>query len=515
MIVIYHSNAKIREVLKDGNQKIDFDSQSSLAKGLYNIAKYFPDEKIVWCHLDCKANLNLEGIVILFHHNQLMLSFNPNVHSFLGREIGYVEQSPFIKINKYVTYPTWQMSSAVGVIHASVLITLKDSIPLDTDFDYYLNSVAKLAMPLGLICYSEPQLLSGSNTWVTPKASNCNLFKFVKQHYKTRWVFLLFLNLFLYERKVAVFPFIFSFFYFKRKLNINFLDDIYVQSTKETVALGTIDVIIPTIGRKQYLYDVLQDLAKQTHLPEKVIIVEQNPLESSISELDYLNTENWPFAIKHIFTHQAGACNARNLALAEVESEWVFMADDDIRFEEDFIENALKNSNKLGSNTTTFGCYVKDYPIHNKEQNQKQWASFGSGCSIVKSEVLGNSLYNSGFEFGYGEDADFGMQLRNKGIDVLFLPVPEILHLKAPMGGFRTKPVLQWHNETIQPKPSPTVMLYQLLHQTKEQRLGYKTTLFFKFYSKQTIKNPFSYFINYKKQWNQSVYWANQLKKQS
>ena len=65
-----------------------------------------------------------------------------------------------------------------------------------------------------------------------------------------------------------------------------------------------------------------------------------------------------------------------------------------------------------------------------------------------------------GFEFGFGEDADFGMQLRNQGYDVLYLPEPEILHLKAPIGGFRTKPVLQWQNESIQPKPSPTVMLY-------------------------------------------------------
>jgi GT2 family glycosyltransferase len=36
-------------------------------------------------------------------------------------------------------------------------------------------------------------------------------------------------------------------------------------------------------------------------------------------------------------------------------------------------------------------------------------------------------------------DNDFGMQLRNQGHDVLYLPEPQILHLKAPMGGFRTE----------------------------------------------------------------------------
>jgi hypothetical protein len=28
----------------------------------------------------------------------------------------------------------------------------------------------------------------------------------------------------------------------------------------------------------------------------------------------------------------------------------------------------------------------------------------------------------------------------NQGIDVLYLPEPKIIHLKAPVGGFRTKP---------------------------------------------------------------------------
>ena len=37
------------------------------------------------------------------------------------------------------------------------------------------------------------------------------------------------------------------------------------------------------------------------------------------------------------------------------------------------------------------------------------------------------------YEFGFGEDIDFGMQLRNNGIDIIYLPYPEIIHIKAPM----------------------------------------------------------------------------------
>lgn len=120
-----------------------------------------------------------------------------------------------------------------------------------------------------------------------------------------------------------------------------------------------------------------------------------------------------------------------------------------------------------------------------------------------------------GLEFGYGEDFDFGMQLRKLGEDVLYLPTPEIIHLKAPIGGFRTKPVLPWHAELVQPKPSPTVLLSILTHNTKEQLLGYKTTLFIKYYKFQNIKNPFRYYRFFKTQWGRSVFWANELKSKS
>ncbi|MNE39807.1 hypothetical protein D3C80_1337820 [compost metagenome] len=103
------------------------------------------------------------------------------------------------------------------------------------------------------------------------------------------------------------------------------------------------------------------------------------------------------------------------------------------------------------------------------------------------------------------------MQLRNLGYDIIYSPQPEILHLKAPIGGFRTKHILAWGNEKIQPKPSPTVMLYKVLHLTQEQIDGYRTVLFFKYYRVQKTKNPIQYYFNYKKQWLQSLYWANKL----
>lgn len=513
MIIVYHQNEKIIDVVSIDDQKIKFDCKLTIAAGLHVLAQQFPDKKILWCSLNVKEQLNIKGIETLFHHNKMMFSYAPDSTNYLGSKIGYVEESPFVNINKKVSYPTWQMSSLVGVVHASVLVAIKDKIKLDSDFEYYLNSVAKVCMPLGLLCYSEPKLLIETIIVNEQRASVYTLFKFVKQHYRFRWILLLLLNMLIYEGKFPFVAFFISVFFKNRNKNGIHLDAITVESSLKVIDKRTIDVIIPTIGRSDYLYDVLKDLAQQTYLPVKVIIVEQNPVPESKSELGYLYNEEWPFVINHTFTHQPGACNARNIALSKVESELVFLADDDVRFNNFFIQESLEHIEEYGVKAVSINCsYTKERQTYTKIF---QWRSFGSGCSIVFSDSLKKCQFNLGFEFGYGEDSDFGMQLRNIGVDILYLPKPQMLHLRAPVGGFRTKPNLLWKEDAMQPKPAPTVMLHKIVNETKEQVLSYKTSLFFKYYKNQKIKNPIKYLINYKKQWNQSVFWANELKNKS
>lgn len=509
MIILYHNKNKVIRVVSQNNEILTFNKQASIAAILNDLAVTYPYSKIVWCHQDFESFIDLEFLNNVFQHDKMMFSYNPCDINFLSRKIGYIDESPFIKINKKVTYPTWQMSGIIGVIHGRILLALNGKIKLDQNFDYYLSSIAKVCMPLGLLCYSEPKLLSGNYPIIISKSSGFKLFKFVKQHYKTRWIFLLFLNLMIYEYKFPLLAFIYSCFFRNRtKSNID-INKIVASSTVAVQNKTTIDVIIPTIGRKEYLYDFLKDLSKQTCLPNNVIIVEQNPLSESISNLGYLTSEIWPFTIKHTFTHQAGACNARNIALKKVESEWVFLADDDIRINNSFIETSFELIFQNKNKAMTFNCLKEG----EKTGNNKifQWITFGSGCSIVKNEVVKDLSFDIKYEFGFGEDADFGMQIRNKGYDILYFPTPQILHLKAPVGGFRTKPDLPWSEDLIKSKPSPTVMLYKVLHETKEQINGYRIILFFKYYKSQSIKNPIMYFFNFQKEWKQSIYWASKL----
>ena len=510
MIIVYHQNNRITKVISATNETISVKIKTSIADVMMALANQFPNAKIIWCNQLLENSLNLNEIKTLFHHNKLMLSYGTTKTSFLGHRIGFVEESPFIKINKNCTYPTWLMSSEVGVIHASVLNLIGAKIKADSNFDYFLNSVAKVGMILGLLCYSEPKLLSNNSPANKDHKANLYvLFRFVKQHYKMRWIVLLFFNLFIFEKQLPIFPFVYSLFFKNRKKTGINLDSIPVKSGLAVVDKKSIDVIIPTIGRKKYLYAVLQDLAQQTHLPINVIIVEQNPQPDSVSDLDFLRNHIWPFNIKHTFTNQSGACNARNLALRQVESEWVFFNDDDNKFGCDLIENVFEKAEQYGATIITT-AYLQEHEIQDYILVH-QSGIFGSGNSFVKTSCLAAVSFDMALEFGYGEDTDFGMQLRNKGFDVIYFPDLKITHLKAPMGGFRIKVKMLWENENMQPKPSPTIMYVLLKHYTQEQLLCYKLVSFFKLISKEPLNKYFLFFIEFQKKWKRSLYWANQL----
>jgi glycosyltransferase involved in cell wall biosynthesis len=473
---------------------------------LFLLANIHENEQIIWCHSDFEIYLNIDFINAIEYKTYSIQSYNPYQNNFLNSRLGYIDQNSLLKVNKNVKFQTWQMHASVGIVSSNLLKKLEKHIDVkNEDFNYLLNSIAQRTFMNGVLCYSEPNLLHNLKIDEDFSSNNYTLFQFVKQHYKFKWLFLLLLNVFLYERKFLFFPFIKALFYKKRQvLKTNFISEIFNISVD--VSAISIDVIIPTIGRATYLKDFLNDLKNQELLPKNVIIVEQNPNLNSTSELDYLTNETWPFKIIHQFIHQSGACNARNLALQEVRSDWVFFADDDIRIGASFLKDAFYKIDSLKAKAILFSCLLKNQK--NTFETPHQTAVFGSGCTIVKSEFTSKVLFDTKYEFCFGEDSDYGMKVRNLGADIIYLPEPKILHLKAPVGGFRTKPTYLWSNEVVLPKPSPTIMLNLLRYSTVQQQNGYKMLYFIK---SLRWKKPFQSLKEINKQWKSSLFWANKL----
>jgi hypothetical protein len=508
MILLIHRNAlNVARVLKDGIViKVKNTKCHSV---IWEIAEKYPDEIIAWCEEKYKDILNLDQWAQLFHHNLIMASYAVE-NSFLPDSIGYIDQFPFVNVNRKVLYATWQMSSDVGGIKGETLLKFNPLFREINDFEFLLNSIGKIGQQNGLFCYSAPELISVIPANKTEFKANLNqLFSFIYRYYNAIWLPVFLWCYLKYEHRFPLKAFLLAFFQKSCFLEKVDLSEINIQSNKNSGSKNSIDVIIPTMGRPKHLIQVLEDLKDQSFLPEKVIIVEQNPDMNSNSELLEMHSKSWPFKIIHHFIHQTGACNARNIALEEVEAEWVFFADDDIRFDSALLEKVVKEVNRIGASAINMNCkQAGEKTIFN---SIKQWGSFGAGTSVVKSNFAKQCSFSSIYEHGYGEDADFGMQLRNVGCDIIYHPKIEILHLKASEGGFREKFKLAWEQENPLPKPSPTLLAFALKYYTPQQIIGFKTSLFLKYYNNQKVKNPLTYIKVMRERWRKSEAWANMM----
>lgn len=510
IILLLHRDGVIptRVVTAEG-EEISFTG-GSCVDVFWDLAERFPHCLIGWCEEDLENKLQLENWPEVFHQKLIMASFSVNT-KFLPEQIGYVDRFPFININREVLYGTWRMSYDVGGIYGETLSRFKDLFGHVKDFEYLLNSIGKLGQQNSLFCYSAPGLILHEKRMpLKSTASDAALFSFIGQHYSHFWLPVLFFCYLRFENKFPILPFLKALGikkFFKGQID---LSGIAVHSSRDFSGSGC-DVVIPTLGRAQYLLQVLRDLAVQTLPPTKVIIVEQQPEPRGETELLFLKEQDWPYEVVHHLIRQTGACNARNVALQEVTEDFVFFADDDIRLGPALIEDALKEMKKYGISCINLNC--KQENDSTVFQKIKQWAAFGSGTSLVAAEFAKQNFFSMVYEHGFGEDLDYGMHLRNSGCDIIYHPDLEILHLKAPGGGFRNLQQQAWEEETEPAKPSPTLMAYVKEHYTEEQEKGYKLELFVRFYPKQGIRNPLNYVRTMKRRWKKSEELAESLLK--
>ena len=501
MIIIIHQNAqKVVRVIK-GDAAIKF-SETQCVKSFWKLAEQFPEEIILWCEEKYLVYLNIDQVSQIFHHDLIMASY-PIESKFFPESLGYVDQFPFVNPDYFVSYPSWRMSSDVGGIKAKTALKFRSKLEKIESFGYLINSIARLGQQNSLFCYSDPNLVKGDfQSNFKSRASTFQLFNFVAQHYKREWLFVLLFCLIRYEGQFPLRSFLRSLFV-KSDFNIK-VDLTGVQQAVEYKKEFTdrIDVIIPTIGRPDYLKQVLLDLKVQTFLPQRVIIVEQNQQTDSRTQLNFIQELEWPFEIVHHFIHRTGACHARNLAMKSVKGDWIFYADDDIRINKNLIENALKELHRLKVSALNLNCIQPNENTY--FEKIKQWAAFGSGTSVVRSSFALQCQFSEALEFGFGEDIDFGLQLRSKGCDIIYHPDVKITHLKANSGGFRYTLKENWNDSELEPKPAPTMMWLAKKYYTAEMMKGYQVGLFLKFYKRQKIRNPWKYIRLMKIRWSLS-----------
>ena len=417
ILFIHKEGKKLLEIRKD-NERCDIGS-SSLVSEFFSIAKKNPDELIFWVEHQYLNEINFEKLDSIFHHNLIMASYSVSQYP-VSKDIGYIDQFPFVNPCFSNKYATWFMSTDIGGINASTLNGFSDLFKGIDDFEFLLNSISKLGQKNSLFCYSEPELYLASNSKERRESgwSAMKVFQFVGGHYHKARLILLFLSYLIDKRAIPMIPLFSGLFqrsFFGSEIKLKFIDN-KISCKREFKS--EVEVIIPTFKREEMLRNLLEDLNSQTFLPKRVIVIEQVESDKGSSLKLFPGDYNWE--LEHIVINKIGACYARNLGLDLVESDLVFFCDDDNKLEPSVIEDLINVQEKYNLDVVNTAYPQAGEPMVFKKI--KQWAFFGSGNALLNKNKIGKSRFDLALEGGYGEDVDFGYQLRKKGLDIIYTP---------------------------------------------------------------------------------------------
>jgi len=145
-------------------------------------------------------------------------------------------------------------------------------------------------------------------------------------------------------------------------------------------------VIIPSLGRINYLNKLLQSIYKQTLLPEEIIILlDQNKLCKSVEKL--INQKN---NCKVVFCNKLNLSQKRNYGAEITKTKYIIYSDDDDIWEfkkGELIIKSLNNSQIVCHEFTKFG-----------KINQKPKFILGKKPKIITSKDLlfGSNIFGGG-----------------------------------------------------------------------------------------------------------------------
>tara|TARA_R110000868_G_C10963746_1_gene768819 strand:+ start:4963 stop:6501 length:1539 start_codon:yes stop_codon:yes gene_type:complete len=367
--------------------------------------------------------------------------------------------------------------------------------------------------------------------------STNDIYTFYKKNFKqSHSIYMLFRKGIWNLNELNAFRFAKRNFHFKDKKNV--LAPRELQSIKGN---PKVSYIIPTMMRQQFTLNLLNDLENQTYKPFEVIVVDATP-EDSRDETLY-NENNYSFKTVIKWQTTKGSCQARNEAIDLCTGDYIVFGDDDIRIQQQFIENHIR----LLQSYNAEACNGLDIRADHQQQDlsdldeklkaisESRWKvgaaqSFSNANSCVTKRVVDILVGNDiNYDGGYGEDSDFGLSISKLGVTVLRNPFSVNLHLKPPVGGYRfweqqagikgkKRKKQPWELDTpvkwFIPKPSPTIMYQLFKHFDNKQRKEYRIKYFVFYFTKaKLIQMPLRVlkFPMRLLQFNKSVFYAKKL----
>lgn len=153
---------------------------------------------------------------------------------------------------------------------------------------------------------------------------------------------------------------------------------------------GFISVVVPAFNRSATLLRALQSIARQTHPPDEIIVVD----DGSIDDTRQMLASRFPQAI-YLYQPNQGVSSARNLGIRSARGEWIALLDSD----DEWLPGKLNlQLALLGSLPDYLICHTEEIWVRNgRRVNQmKKHAKYGGDifhrclplCVISPSSVL-------------------------------------------------------------------------------------------------------------------------------
>lgn len=222
-----------------------------------------------------------------------------------------------------------------------------------------------------------------------------------------------------------------------------------------------VSVILPTLGREEYVLNLVGDFIAQDYRPIEIVIIDQSsntdgPLQKYVQE--HGNDE---VKIKYITSEVKSLTAARNNGVRNSTGEIIFSFDDDTRIPANLVSTYVKNfveDPKVGTVTgridqpyqpfkhftegrvgrvTPFSHFIDNWSSHTRCEVD---TAHGCGSAYRRAAVEKAGGWDESFRGNaYREDSDITFRIRAQGYKAIFDPSVTYTHLLAPTGGGRAK----------------------------------------------------------------------------
>jgi succinoglycan biosynthesis protein ExoM len=197
-----------------------------------------------------------------------------------------------------------------------------------------------------------------------------------------------------------------------------------------------VSVCIATYRRTERLRAVIEDMARQSRLPDQVVVADNDRAGSARPLIERLRASGAPFAIAYDVQPERNIALTRNLTVRLADGDWLAFIDDDERAPESWLQQLLEAAASYGADAILgpvepqlppdAPAWIRrgrfyDFPhLRSGQLVPLNWMRFGN--VLLRGEPLRAEAgpFDPSYGLSTGEDGDLLVRLAHKGLKIMW-----------------------------------------------------------------------------------------------